>query len=402
MSTLRNKYSPVVMLTIIYGLEGIAANLAHPVTPTLLKNLAMPSYMFGLAFATMQLANFLFSPFWGNLCNYVQPRLLLLIGCVGYAFGQAVFGIAQGQTLILIGRALSGFFVSATSITAVYTLVKITTPDKRKQALPLLITSFVVMGTFGQFIGGVIGNANLYSAFILQVILLVVCGILFYVFVPKQTIEKVETKELIVKSNPVRSFTAIVEHLNPLFIVQFIAVFLMSFASTSISQTFGYYIVDVLNLGSNVNGIARGIVGAISVILNASLTVKIAKSRNVERYMGLLIILIVLSMSFMTFNPYAVTLFVIGAIVAMALDTMTVSIMQDMSSSFAKASIQGIVVGTHNSMKSLGAVVGALISGFIYDINAIAPFVLAAGIYSVGMILIQILKVLKQKNLIES
>lgn len=397
MSTLRNKLPIVWLLTIIYGLEGIAANLAHPVTPTLLKNLAMPGYMFGLAFATMQMGNFLFSPFWGNLCNYIQPRLILLIGCVGYALGQAVFGIANSQELILLGRALSGFFVSATSITAVYTLVKITTPIERKKALPLLITAFVVMGTFGQFIGGVIGDKNLYLAFIVQVILLCVCGILFYMFIPDQQIETINRKELLIKSNPITSFLAIKDHLNRLFIIQFMAVFLLSFASTSISQTFGYYVVDVLNQGSKLNGVVRGIVGTCSVLLNASLTIRIVKSSKVERYLIVLVCLIVGALMMMIGYPTWMLLFIIGAIIAMAFDTMTVSIMQETSSSYATQEIQGIVVGTHGSMKSLGAVLGALVSGFIYDFSTISPFALAALLYLVtGWLVSLIIKINKK------
>ena len=43
----------------------LASNFAHPVTPTIIQQLQLPDYMFGLMLAAMQLSNFLFSPFWG-------------------------------------------------------------------------------------------------------------------------------------------------------------------------------------------------------------------------------------------------------------------------------------------------------------------------------------------------
>ena len=48
-------------------LFNLAANFAHPVTPTIIKDLQLPDYMFGLMLAAMQLTNFLFSPFWGKM-----------------------------------------------------------------------------------------------------------------------------------------------------------------------------------------------------------------------------------------------------------------------------------------------------------------------------------------------
>ena len=48
-------------------LFNLAANFAHPVTPTLIKNLNLHDYMFGAALAAMLFTNFLLSPFWGKI-----------------------------------------------------------------------------------------------------------------------------------------------------------------------------------------------------------------------------------------------------------------------------------------------------------------------------------------------
>ena len=76
---------------IFVALYALAANLAHPITPTLIQNLAMPDYMFGLMFAGMSITNFLFSPFWGKLADYLQSRSILLVCCIGYGLGQLFF-----------------------------------------------------------------------------------------------------------------------------------------------------------------------------------------------------------------------------------------------------------------------------------------------------------------------
>ena len=70
---------------IAMSLFHLSANFVHPVTPTLIKNLNQPEYMFGLMFAVMTITNFALSPFWGKINLYISSRLSLLICCVSYA-----------------------------------------------------------------------------------------------------------------------------------------------------------------------------------------------------------------------------------------------------------------------------------------------------------------------------
>ena len=78
-------------------LFNLGANFAHPVTPTIIQELVLPDYMFGLMLATTMLSNFLFSPFWGKINVSISSRTTLLIGCVGYAVAQVIFAYSQTQ-----------------------------------------------------------------------------------------------------------------------------------------------------------------------------------------------------------------------------------------------------------------------------------------------------------------
>ena len=48
----------LLMFFIINGLFNLAANYAHPITPTVIKNLQLGDYMFGVAFGAMMGLNF--------------------------------------------------------------------------------------------------------------------------------------------------------------------------------------------------------------------------------------------------------------------------------------------------------------------------------------------------------
>ena len=69
----------LLMFFIINGLFNLAANYAHPITPTVIKNLQLGDYMFGVAFGAMMGLNFLFSPFWGKLNEQINSKTTMLI-----------------------------------------------------------------------------------------------------------------------------------------------------------------------------------------------------------------------------------------------------------------------------------------------------------------------------------
>ena len=68
----------------------MSANFAHPMTPTIIQELALPDYMFGLMLAATMLSNFLFSPFWGKINATMTSRQSLLLCCCGNGNGGCV------------------------------------------------------------------------------------------------------------------------------------------------------------------------------------------------------------------------------------------------------------------------------------------------------------------------
>ena len=68
---------------LVFSLEFIINNLAHPVTPAIIKNLHLGDYMFGLAFASMAVTNFLFSPFWGKISRRMRTSTAMALSSAG-------------------------------------------------------------------------------------------------------------------------------------------------------------------------------------------------------------------------------------------------------------------------------------------------------------------------------
>ena len=93
-------------------------NFAHPVTPRLINELQLPSYMFGLFFALMSIGSYIFSPIWGSLSDYKGRKKFLMFGVLGYGAAQLGFGLSQTAAVISIFRVLGGILsVSYVAVT---------------------------------------------------------------------------------------------------------------------------------------------------------------------------------------------------------------------------------------------------------------------------------------------
>lgn len=386
------KDKTVLVLFVIYGFQAIAANLAHPITPNLIEVRNMPNYMFGVVFAAMSFTNFLLSPFWGTMCNHFESRKLLFISGVGYAVGQAMFGLATDPIFMTFARFVSGFFVSCMGIAATFYVIQHSPQEERARNLTITITTFTVMGTFGYFLGGYLGTKSLVLPFVLQCIGLSLSGILYYVCLKPNKVTKVDNvREIIAKSNPVQSFIEIKPSLSPLIVSLFVTVLLASLASTSFTQNYAYYLQNTLKMSSLVNGITKGLVGLFATIFNFTLTIRLLKHHNVEKKLSYIFASLVSVMVILGLFRTNAGVFIVLGIVVMVLDTIQVSVLQDRNAAYANAENQGVMLGMHNAMKALGMIGGSLASGFIYDINPFYPFLLTLVLYFLAMLSTRIL-----------
>ncbi len=370
----------LIIYYILVAAESLAANLAHPITPTLIQNLNLPDYMFGLMFAGMSVTNFLFSPFWGRLVDYLQSRSILLIGCVGYGLGQLFFWQATTPVTIMIARCFSGFFVGAINVAMLTYLVNTSNPAKRSRNLTIHATTVTVSSTFGYLIGGLAGEISLNLSFGMQVMLLLLCGLLFALLCQKDrsiSTSRPSVLQISKGANPFSAFLAGRQFMTPLFAILFSVLLLSMFASTAYDQCFNYYIKDQFGFSSAYNGTIKAVIGVISLVSNMTLCLYIMRKTNVSKSNALLLLFGSISMlGVLIFDT--VVPFILFPLLYLGINAISVPVLQSLVSGRASAQNSNLVMGFYNAIKSLGMVAGSLIAGFVYDYNPKFPFMLAA------------------------
>lgn len=365
----------------------LAANFAHPVTPTVIQDLNLHDYMFGVALAVMLVTNFLMSPFWGKINNYISSRLSLFICCCGYGIAQVWFAYATTELMIILARMFAGLFTGGVFVSFLTYVVNVSEPEDQAKYLTYSATIQSVASAFGYMIGGFIGEYSVKAAFLVQAATLFAVAVLFYLVCQPDAPEgnKISPKQLAKEANPFQAFMDAGKFMTAAFAMLFVVNILINFGNTGFDQAFNYYLKDQMGLTSSYNGIIKAAVGLVSFVSNMTLCIWIINKTNVRKSMVVLISVCTLAAVGTLIVPN-IGLFIAFSVLVYAGYSVSVPVLQDMIAKLADPAQKNLVMGFFNATKSLGSIAGSLIAGFIYSVHAKLPFAITVLIYGLGVV----------------
>lgn len=368
------------------SLFNLAANFAHPVTPTIIQDLHLPDYMFGLMLAAMQISNFLFSPFWGKINVTLSSRRTLLICCLGYGAAQLMFAMAQTQGVILAVRTLAGVFVGGINVSFLTYVINASRPEDQPGFLTYSATIQAVCGAFGYLVGGVLGEFSIRGTFLLQALTLAAAGILFrFACVADNTCsEKLTVKQVLRQSNPLKAFTDGRYFMNTAFALLFAVNILMNFGNTGFDQAFNYYLKDQLGLTSSYNGIIKAAVGLISFASNMTLCLWIIRRANVGKSVTVTALFCTLASLGALLIP-EIRIYIFCSVLVYAGYSVSLPLVQHMVAQQADPARKNLVMGFYNATKALGSIIGSLSAGFLYGVHVKLPFLVVTVTYGAAL-----------------
>lgn len=393
MKGLKMKKHHLKIYFIITLLQYLAANFVHPVTPTIIHDLQLGDYMFGLAFAGMAFTNFLFSPFWGKMRDYFSCRKLLTVGCVGYAAGQYLFFIAKTAGAIMFARCFSGFFVGAISVSTMVYIMDFSRKERISQNLVVLAVIQSLGAAFGYLTGGLLGVVSIPAAFILQSSTLVLCGLLYFLFLEENADTKTkldQPKAFFRDINPIKSFFDCGVFMTPAFALLFAAVLFSYLGSNAFDQCFNYYLKDQFGLSSAYNGSIKAIIGVITLIANSTICMWIIRKTNLQKSSSYVLTACGISIFTMLTFP-SLILFIVTALIFFTFNAIFIPLLQSLVAGRTKEHAN-LVMGFYNAVKSLGLVGGALIAGLIYGFGKTLPFIFAGICFLISAFFLRVKK----------
>lgn len=366
----------------------LAANFAHPVTPTVIKNLQLHDYMFGVALASMMISNFAMSPFWGKINTYVSSRVSLLICCCGYGIGQVMFGLAKTEPMIILARIFAGIFTGGVFVSFLTYVVNMSPERQRPTNLMITATIQSVASAFGYLIGGLLGEFSIFLTFMVQAAVLIGVGFLFFLVMKKDnslSVRDIAPAQFIRQANPFSAFLDSRKFMTAAFAVAYAVVAFSNLGYYAYEQCFNYYIKDQFGFTSSYNGAIKAVVGFISLAANSTVCLWIIRKTN-SRKSVIPVLFCCAAAIFGVIIAPNIALFMLINVVFFAFNAVSIPVVQNIVADGAKEGQGNMVMGFYNAIKNLGGIIGSLTAGFIYSsgpklsfVFACAAFVLAGG-----------------------
>ncbi|TYP77903.1 MFS transporter [Paenibacillus methanolicus] len=375
---MKDKRLLVVMLILMTTFIGFG--IIIPVLPELIKASSPGAYELhtGWMLSIYSAISFLLSPLWGGLSDRIGRRPVILVGVLGFAASFLVFGIADGNMVLMyVSRIVGGLFSGAVTSVIVAYVADITPPDQRTKGMGLVGMSIGLGFTIGPGFGGLLSLVSNNTPFYAASALALATFLLAVTQLPESHPPENRTQGER-RASRWTAFTGSVKYLYVLAL--FVSFSLAGLESTL--QLFGIVRFDVTPLDVGVMFLICGLVGA---LIQGGVVRRMIRKGDEPKYIaiGLVVsaagfLLLMTAHSFWTATTY-LAIFGIGN--ALIRPCVTSLITQKTTVGTGTAS------GLSSSMDSLGRIIGPLLGTFLFRLDLQLPF-LVGGLLSLAALLL--------------
>jgi DHA1 family tetracycline resistance protein-like MFS transporter len=365
------RQSSLLIIFLIIFIDLVGFGIVIPILPYYAKAYNASAWDIGWLMAIYSLMQFLFSPVWGKISDFVGRRPVLLISLLGTSISMTLLGLAGSLTWLFIARAFAG--ICGANISTAYAYVTDVTSEKdRAKGMGLIGAGFGLGFIFGPAIGAVlsrygfgfpmfVGAAMAFANF---------CFALFKLEEPELT-DEIRAANRIKRFDFESNRMVLADSRVRLGVVLF---FLVTFAVAQMETVFAIHMGAIYNYDAEHAGFLLAMVGLIMVIIQAGFIRKL-----VPKYGELKLIIFGCLVSALALTAYASITTIYAVIISLMVLAVGHGILHPTLSSFtslgAPANLRGSTMGVFQSAGSLARVVGPPCAGWLYDrVTWRAPF----------------------------
>ena len=378
---LRLRRASFPILCVLFGLESVAANVVHPVEPAFYIGLGLPDWIFGAAFAAMAFGLFALAPFWGLVSDRIGRVPTLAITLLTYGFAQLAFLVSTTVATILLARFAAGAFCSGVGVAAMAYVADVSDARTCGRRMTIFAAVQNVATAFGYLVGGVVGEGDPGRSFILQFFILAAVSMgAFMLLCEGPAFHRSEQPLTLARANPLAAFAGTRAVMSPWMVAFLASTACACLASSAFDNSFNYYLRDQFGFPTTYNGVIYAVVGALGLAANLLVGLRLQRSRDVERSLGA-VLLCAAAVLASTLLASAMPVYLGLNMLFYVFNSMYLPLMQALAVE-GDSTGHGMVSGLFQSFKSLGAMVGALVAGFVYEASPLAPFAMASAAFA--------------------
>lgn len=374
----------ILFFTLVVVMMGFG--MAFPVMPFYIEAFGASGSAMGLLMAIYALMQFIFAPLWGDLSDRYGRKPILIVGILGNAIAQVLFGFASSLSMLFIARALAGILSSATMPTAMAYISDSTSEEDRGKGMGILGAAMGVGMILGPGLAGWLAQTSLGLPFFVAAALSLAAAVLVIFMLPESLTKELATSQGKVSARQFRLGGLFREMWAALFSpigILLVVAFLLSFGLTNFESIFGLYALDRYNYDSMQVGGILMFMGVVSALVQGGLTGPAIKRWGEVNVMRGGLFICAVGFVLMIFPDSLV-----GILITIGIFISGNSLLRPVTSALISRRAtggQGVAMGLNNSFMSLGRIIGPTWAGFVYDANINLPYASGAIIMLVGL-----------------
>ncbi|WP_317204148.1 MFS transporter [Janthinobacterium sp.] len=351
-----------ILVCVFIDMLGIG--LVVPVLPILVGEFVAgrdaQALWYGILAAVFGLLQFIFMPMLGAISDRVGRRPVMMYSMAGMCLNFLATGWAPNLAGLFLGRVIGGISSASMSVASAYAS-DISTRENRAKSFGKVGAAFGLGFICGPMLGGVLGSINLHLPFFVAAALSAGNLLYGYLYVPESLPLDQRAPFTLAKINP---FAALAKLARRVEIRGLIVAFgIMTFAQMMLQSTWVLYTHFRFDWSPRENGIALFCVGLCAAVVQAALL-----GMLIKRFGEVRLALLGMGSGAITFLLYGLAtqgwmmyVFILCNLLAFAAGPA----LQGIISKSAAANEQGELMGSLQSISSLGIVVMPLVGSLI-------------------------------------
>ncbi len=372
---------PVLILFFTLVVVMLGFGIVIPILPFYVTQFGGGGSAMGGLMAIYGVMQFIFAPIWGSISDRYGRKPILMVGVLGNAIAQLLYGFSTRLWMLFAARALAGILSSATLPTAMAYIGDSTEKSERSGKMGMIGAAMGLGMVVGPGLGGWMAHLSLSAPFFLAAGLSVV-ALLMILFLLPESHAAGGARTANPKQSRLRTLvTALRSPLGVLFLMSF----LISFGLTNFEGIFGLYAKLRYDFTPAQVGTVLTFIGLISAIVQGGLTgpatrrygeVAIVRAAMLSSAVGF--VLMLLAQNF-------IQVFITSGLFVLSNAMLNPSVAALVSKRTTDE--QGFTMGLNNSFLSLGRIAGPLWAGLVFDVRMFLPYLSGAVIMVIGFLI---------------
>lgn len=358
------------LLGFIIFLSMTGYGIVLPTLPFVAERLQLTSFQMGTLITGWAVAQLITAPFWGRIADTWGRKPVLLFGLFGFSVAFFLLIFAQSYWQLLIARIIGATLASGTLPSVIAFVSDITDKKYRNVAIAKMGALSGLGFLCGPAVGGLFAPFGVNVPFIVAgtLALITLPLALRFLYEPEQKTSFTQEKHSLFRSMSMifkKGYWQL-----------FMVTFGVSMAGSSFFGLLGYFMIDRFQASPLLVSLAFSTQAGISVIVQFFLLEKLYELFTEGAIAKAGLLFTTFGFSLIAFSPHA-SLTIIGCLFTgfgQACVNPTVLSLLSKREKYG----QGLTVGMHQAMNSLGRIIGPLIGGAIFSILISGPFLTSA------------------------